>query len=94
MPLCDSKQQVWGGGCVQMQAVRGCERSKKVAGMVHSDYMHGCIVETGMARKGHREKKGHKTNHRAYQRGSTDVCARCTYIKTHGHHKLGKRTYT
>jgi hypothetical protein len=24
-----------------MQAVRGCERSKKVAGMVHSDCRHG-----------------------------------------------------
>ena len=35
-----------------------------IAGMVHSDYMHGCIVETGMARKGHPPKKGHKTNHR------------------------------
>ena len=28
-----------------------------IAGMVHSDYMHGCIVETGMARKGHPEKR-------------------------------------
>ncbi len=66
-----------------------------VAGMVQSDYMHGCIVETGMARKGHPvKKKGHKTNHRAYQHASTDVCAPPTYIKTHWHHKLGKRTYT
>ncbi len=44
-----------------------------IAGMVNSDYMHGCIVETGMARKGHPEKKGHKTNHRAYQHATTDV---------------------